>query len=240
MTDRFFCDVEAKRVLKTLQKLSRHDISGWALAGGLALEIHNLRAGQHSPTRSLNDIDFVAAAFDCVPETLAGDFLFRHVHPLDPPGKTILQLIDAETALRIDLFRAYGRIMGRTLSLEFPFGPIQLISAEDVRARTARLLLDLGAGVPVAAKHANDYLRLAKLTQTSDLEVAWQDHRKPSHPVMFRAADSLVRDLIETQSSLLVTPEYSNNATQICTRCVPTHTFPLADTHLVISLLGYC
>ena len=240
LRDRFFRDAEAKRVLKTLQKLSQHDISAWALAGGLAVEIHCLRTDQDSSTRPLSDIDFVAAAFDCAPETLGEDFLFRHVHPLDPPGKTILQLVDEETALRIDLFRAYGRIMDRTLSLEFPFGPIQLISAEDVLARTARLLLDLGAGVSVASKHADDYLRLAKLTQTSDLEVAWQDHRKPSHPLTFRKADSLVRDLIETHSNLLVTPEYSNDATQICTRCVPTNKFPLADPHLIISLLGYC
>jgi hypothetical protein len=109
-------------LLKTLQKLSQHDISGWALAGGSAVEIHCLRSGLPSSTRPLNDIDFVAAAFGSAPETLAQDFLFRHVHPLDPPGKTLLQLVDADTALRIDLFRAYGAIMRRTLSLQFPFG----------------------------------------------------------------------------------------------------------------------
>lgn len=188
----------------------------------------------------MNDIDFVAAAFDCAPETLADDFLFRHVHPLDPPGKTILQVVDAETALRIDLFRAYGAIMTRTLSLEFPFGQIQLISAEDVLARTARLLLDLRGGFPVAAKHGNDYLRLEKLIQTSDLEAAWHDHRKPTHPVTFREANALVRGLLATQQNLLITPDYSKDAEQICSRCVPKPAFPLADPQLVLSLLGYC
>ena len=240
MTDRFLGEAEAKRVLKTVQKLSQHDISGWALSGGLAVEIHCLRTGLSSSTRPLNDIDFVAAAFDYAPETLARDFLFRHVHPLDPPGKTILQLVDAETALRIDLFRAYGAIMRRTLSLESPFGLIQVISAEDVMARAARLLLDISGGVPVAPKHANDYLRLAKLTKASDLEVAWEDHRKPYHPEMFRQADSLVRDLIETHRNLLIIPEYSSDATQICSRCVPSSAFPLADPHRILSLLGYC
>jgi hypothetical protein len=240
MTDGFLSGAEAERALKTAQKLSQHDISGWALAGGLAVEIHCLGGGLSSCIRPLNDIDFVAAAFDCSPETLAGDFLFRHVHPLDPPGKTLLQLVDPETALRIDLFRAYGAIMRRTLSLASPFGSIQLISVEDVLARAARLLLDLSGGIPVAAKHANDYLRLARLLQTSDLEVAWQDHRKPCHPVMFREADMLVRELIETHSNFLITPEYSKDATQICSRCVPTSAFPLADPHRVLSLLGYC
>jgi hypothetical protein len=188
----------------------------------------------------LNDIDFVAAAFDCAPETLARDFLFRHVHPLDAPGKTILQLIDVETTLRIDLFRAYAAIMARTRPLRLPFGPVQLISGEDVLVRAARLLLDLRSGIPVAAKHASDYLRLAQLMQTSDLEVAWQDHRKPDHPVMFRDANMLVRGLLASHRNLLITPDYSKDATQICSRCVPTTAFPLADPHLVLSLLGYC
>jgi hypothetical protein len=240
MTDRFLCAAEAKRALKTFQRLSQHDTSGWALAGGLAVEIHCLRGSLPASTRPLNDVDFVALAFDCIPETLAGDFLFRHVHPLDPPGKIILQLVDAETALRIDLFRAYGAIMTRTLSMEFPSGPIQLISGEDVLARAARLLLDLLGGVKVPSKHANDYLRLEKLMQPSDVEAAWQDHRKPDHPVTFREANTLVRGLIATHGDLLITPDYSKDANQICSRCVATAGFPLVDPHLVLSLLGYC
>jgi hypothetical protein len=239
MTNQFLSAADAKRALKTVQKLSRHDISGWALAGGLAVEIHCLRGGLPSSTRPLNDIDFVAAGFDCAPETLARDFLFRHVHPLDPPGKTILQLVDVETALRIDLFRAYGAIMTRARPLRPPFGPVQLLSGEDVLARAARLLLELRGGVPVAAKHANDYLRLEKMMQTSDLEVAWQDHRRPGHPVMFRETNILVRGLIASHQHLLVTPDYSKDATQICSRCVPTTAFPLADSQLVLSVLGY-
>jgi hypothetical protein len=240
MTDRFLCAGEAKRAWKTLQKLSHHDISGWGLAGGLAVEIHWERGSLPASTRPLNDLDFVTPTFDCIPEGLAGDFLCRHVHPLDPPGKSILQLVDAETALRIDLFRGYGAIMTRTLSLKFPFGSIQLISREDVLARAVRLLLDLRGGVPVPAKHAVDYLRLDKIMQPSDVEVAWKDHRKPDHPETFQEANTLVRGLIATHRNLLTTPYYSKDVTQICSRCVPTAAFPLADPNLVLSLLGYC
>src|SRR5262249_32466889 len=137
----------------------------WALAGGFAVEIHCMRGGLPATNRLLHDIDFVAPGFHCIPQTLARDFLFRHVHPLDPPGRTILQLVDAATAVRIDLFRAYGAIMTRTLCLDFLFGSIQFISVEDVLGRTARLLLGLVAGVQVPAKHANDFLRLANLMQ---------------------------------------------------------------------------
>jgi len=49
--------------------------------------------------RALNDIDFIAESFDHIPASLASDFLFRHIHPFDPPGRTMLQFIDAESAL---------------------------------------------------------------------------------------------------------------------------------------------
>jgi hypothetical protein len=240
MIDRFLNSADAKRALHTLEKLSHHDTTGWALAGGFAVEIHCLRGGHAPSTRPLNDIDFVASAFNCIPKTLAEDFLFRHVHPFDPPGKTILQLVDAETALRIDLFRAYGETMRRTVSLNLPSGPIQLISQDDIQARAARLLLDLRGGLPVPANHANDYLRLERLVQPFGVEAAWPDHRKPDHPTKFREAGTLVQRLMATHRDLLITVDYSKDATQVCPRCVGTDAFPLADSHLVLSLLGYC
>jgi hypothetical protein len=240
MTDGFLCAADRKRVLNTLQKLSRHYLSGWALAGGLAVEIHCLRGGLPHSTRPLNDIDFVAAALDCAPETLSRDFLVRHVHPLDPPGKMMLQLVAPNARLRIDLFRAYGAILSRTLSLNSRFGPIELISAEDALARATRLVLDLRLGVPVAKKHADDCLRLVKITPTSAAEAAWQDHRAPDHPTTFHEAHAVIQSLIATHARLLITPEYSRDATQICSRCISMPEFPLADPHLILSLLGHC
>lgn len=238
--DQFLSLSEVQRALITLRKLSQHEISAWALAGGFAVEIHCVRGALPAAERPLNDFDFVTPAFGCIPETLARDFLMRHVHPFDPPGKTILQLVDAESAVRVDVFRAYGAIMSRTLPLQFLFRSIQLISREDVLARTARLLLDLRAGIPVPAKHAHDFLRLVNLIEPSQAEVAWQDHRRPDHPVTFREADTMVRDLITTRRHFLISPKYSKNATQSCSRCAATAAFPLADPHLILSLLGYC
>ncbi|HEX8817853.1 MAG TPA: hypothetical protein VF753_20355 [Terriglobales bacterium] len=240
LKNRLICGAETKRLWRVVQKLLRHDISGWALTGGIAVEIHCLPDGIPALERPLNDVDFVAASFNCAPETLTEEFWFLHVHPHEPPGKTILQLVDAENELRIDLFRAYGAMMTRATFLEFSFGTIQLISKEDVLARTARVLLDLRQGIPVAAKHANDYFRLRKHLQNTDLEAAWQDHRKPWHPVMFREADELVEGLIGTHHTLLITPQYSRNVTEACCRCAPTPAFPLADRHTVLSLLGHC
>jgi hypothetical protein len=78
---------------RVIRKLAGHDIRHWALTGGIAFEIHALRLGLQPSRRTLNDLDFVAESFGCIPESLPRDFLFRHVHPLDPPGKTMLQFI---------------------------------------------------------------------------------------------------------------------------------------------------
>jgi len=231
---------DSERAFNTLRKLALHDVSRWVIAGGLAVQFHCLRSRHSHPIRHLNDIDFVAPAFDCIPETLARDFLFRHVHPFDPPCKTMMQLVDADTSLRIDLFRADGGIMSRAISVDVPSGPLRLVSVEDVVAHAARLLLDLDASIPVPAKHAGDYLRLAELVKSSNMETAWQDHRKPIHPVTFWETSGILKRLIATRRNLLIGPEYSKDTAEICPRCVRTPPFPLADPHVVLSLLGYC
>lgn len=231
---------DSERAFKTLQKLALQNDSRWALVGGLAVEFHCLRGGHAPMTRQLNDIDFVVSSFEDIPESLGEEFLFRHVHPLDPPGKTLMQLIDANTSLRVDLFRVYGAIMSRTIPAVLPSGPVQVISVEDATARAVRLLLDLAAGVPVSAKHASDYQRLVRLVTLSGVQNAWQDHRKPSHPTTFREANTLVERLIETRRDLLISEEHSRNVAEICPRCVRTSPFPLADANVVLSLLGYC
>lgn len=240
MIQRFLCATDAERAQCTLRKLAGHDVSRWALVGGFAVEIYWLRSGSPPSIRPMNDLDFIAPTFDCIPETLAKDFLFRHVHPSDPPGKTMLQLVDADTAMRIDVFRAYGDIMSRTRPVELPSGLIQLISLEDAVARAARLALDLAEGMPVASKYVHDYLRLAEIVRSSEVETAWSDHRKPMHPMTFRETSALLKDLIPAHGDILFTPQYSKDTTECCPRCVPTGPFQLADPNLVLSLLGYC
>src|SRR6267142_992282 len=170
---RFLSIGDSTRAFSALRKLALHEVSRWVLVGGLAVEFHCLRVGHSHVIRHLNDIDFVAPAFECIPETLARDFLFRHVHPLEPPGKTMMQLVDADTSLRVDVFRSDGGIMSRAISVDGLSGPLRVISVEDVVAYEAKLLLDLDAIVPVPAKHADDYLRLAELVKSSNMETAW-------------------------------------------------------------------
>jgi hypothetical protein len=83
----------------------------------------------------VNDIDFVASTFQCISEKLARDFLFRDVHPFDPPGRIMMQLVDADTSLRVDVFQADEGIMSRAISVEVPSGPLRVISVADVEAK---------------------------------------------------------------------------------------------------------
>ena len=241
MIEHFLKEADAERAVKTARKLGAHDLSGWAIVGGWAVEIHCILNRQQPSFRQLADIDFVVPAFDDIPRSLGGSFLFRHVHPSDPPAKMLLQFVDPETALRIDVFRVYGRIMSRTLTVELPTGQMRLAAREDVIARSARLLLDLAFDIPVPEKHARDYIRIAEgVPLPANLQVAWEDHRKPEHPRGFREADQLVRKLISTRDRLLIMPRFSTDTRAVCQRCVPNTAFPLADPAVVLSVLGYC
>jgi hypothetical protein len=137
------------KAAQTFSKLAQHDLAGWALTGGIATEIHILQRGRKPLLRNLNDIDFIAGSFDGIPKTLAKDFLFRHVHPTDPPGKMMMQLIDPASRLRVDIFRAFGETISRASSLTGLLAvSFRVISIEDLLARAARLALDVVRCVP--------------------------------------------------------------------------------------------
>jgi hypothetical protein len=73
---RFLSIGDSTRSFNTLRNLALHDVSRWVLVGVLAVEFHCLRVENSHAIRHLNDIDFVATAFECIPETLARDFCF--------------------------------------------------------------------------------------------------------------------------------------------------------------------
>ena len=164
MEFRRFLDTEdAGRAARTLRKLAACDISRWALTGGLAVEIHILQHGRESGGRPLRDMDFVAGSFEDIPTALGSEVLFRHVHPYDEPAKTMLQCVDEETALRVDLLRAYGQEMERVVRFELDGMGLKMISIEDVEAAHARLSWGLVEGKKVPPQHARDFLRLLPL-----------------------------------------------------------------------------
>lgn len=236
----FLSNSDAVRAHRTFALLRAHRVQPLVLAGGLAIELHWLRLGLPAQLRPLNDIDFLVNSFDEIPRTLGANLLFRHVHPSDPPARTLLQCVVPETAVRVDIFRAYGNTVHRAIPIALYGITMRMIALEDLIARNARLCMDLRAGEQVPEKHARDFLRLLPLADREAVEPVWQENRKPNHPVSFTDAANLLQDLIGTRRDLQIVPAYSQDVSAICPRCQPTQAFPLADATSVLSLLGYC
>lgn len=236
----FLSPVDTDRAARTLALLRRHRIEPFVLTGGLATELHRIRLGRTPQTRPLNDIDFLVNAFQEIPTTLSADLLFRHVHPHDPPGKTLLQGVAPETGVRVDIFRACGHTLTRAIPIDLCGASMQIVSIEDLISRTARLCMDLAAGKELPLKHAQDFLRLLPLVRCDQVVAVWQEHRKPNHPQSFAAVADLLQNLIGTRTDLQTVPRYSQDIHVPCSRCESTDHFPLAQAADVLSLLGYC
>ncbi|MBZ5607976.1 MAG: hypothetical protein LAP38_06960 [Acidobacteriia bacterium] len=198
------------------------------MTGSLAMELQLVAPR----SRRLNDIDIVVSSFDSLPSSLAGAFLFRHIHPGAIEGKTLMQLIDAELAIRIDVFRECGATLQRSKAA--------LVSLQDLAARAARVVLDLEAGLPVPRKHADDFLRLEPTVNSDLAEIAWRDHRKNRSPATFREAARRIHELIQSRHQLLITPEYSQDVNAVCEQCDDTVSFRRAPAATIRAILGYC
>ena len=218
----FLSSVNADRATRTLGLLRRNSIAPFVLAGGLAVELHRMHLGLPAEERPLNDMDFLVDSFDEIPSTLSANLNFRHVHPHDPPARTLLQCVDPATAVRVDIFRASLGTTASAISINLCGATMRMISNEDVLARTARLCMDLAVNAQLPAKHARDFLRLLSLADSGDVEPAWQEHRKPDHPGLFASSASLLRDLIATRKDLQIEPAYSKDVLARCSRCVST------------------
>jgi hypothetical protein len=238
--DLFLSSVDAKRVCRVLEKLALRDLHGFALTGSLALETQWIGLGHPPHTRELNDLDIVVDSLASIPDDLARDFLVRHIHPKAPQGKMLIQLVDPEEALRIDVFRAYGATMMRSQPVCFGTSLIQVVSLEDLAARAASLVMDLGRSVPVARKHARDFQILAQVINVNCIEAAWQDHRKSTDPGTFKEALTQIGDLVKSHGDLLVVPDYSHDGDAACPKCEETPSFRLASPEAIMSILGYC
>jgi hypothetical protein len=236
----FLSQTEAERARRTLATLSHFDFSRLVLTGGFAVELHHLLRGLVTQARPLNDIDFLASSFDEIPTGLSAELLFRHVHPYEPPGRTLLQGVDPETGVRVDFFHACDKTMNRAIPIEMDGADLRMISIEDLTARMARLCMDLADNSTIPIKHAHDFLRLLPLADLGTVESVWQEHRKSKHPTSFKEAADILSGLIAARPDLQMIPEYSHNANETCPRCEGTSRFPLADAKDILSLLGYC
>lgn len=220
---------------EVLEILSRHGFEG-ALTGGLAIDLQLRLHGHTVEPRARNDVDFVVEGFDSIPTSLVRDFLFHHVHPHAPEGKTLLQLIDRDRALRIDLFRQFGTTL---LRAEWVDGfPMRVVSMEDLAARLTSLVVGhLRKGETIDAKYVRSFRQLAELVDSSKIGAAWHDHRQ-QEAATFEEARQLAYCLLELRPELVITERYSSEVT-VCPRCENYGPFRSAPPQTIVGILGY-
>lgn len=240
MFEHFLADADVRRIGACFAMLRRCEVTQWALAGSVAVDLRLIEQGNQVRLRALNDLDFVTSSFRAVPNTLGTAFLVRHLHPFDPPNKVIAQFVSSELALRVDVFRTHPEVLSRARSMQTEFGPILTLSFGDLIAHAARLALPLSHRQPVFSKHASDFLRLAKLPNLEDAEQAWPEHRRVGDPESFQEAFTLLQRVVPESADLLMSPTYSQNVSGVCSRCAAVDGLELANPETILSILGYC
>ena len=228
---------DARRASHVVQRLLADGFRG-ALTGSLAIEARLRVHRRPIDRRALNDLDFVVDSFNAVPASLADRFLIHHIHPHAPEGKTLLQLVDKESALRVDLFRAFGTTLTRANVLDEQTGRLLVLAVEDLVARsTAHVCGRLRQGRQIDVKYARAFTRLGGLGKSPQLADAWRDHRQEV-PGTLEEATQQANDLLVRCPDLVVCETYSAVVTA-CDRCRDCGPFRRATPDLIVSILGY-
>jgi hypothetical protein len=229
---------DAKRASDVVEKLLANDFRGCALTGGLAIEARLRAHGRPFHRRALNDVDLVVEGFDAIPTALADRFVLNHIHPHAFEGKTLLQVIDREGALRVDLFRAFGTTLSRARVLDEQTGPLPVLAVEDLVARTtAYVCRRFRNGLEIDSKHVRAFTRLTDLGRPKQLAEAWQDHRQDV-PGTLEEATQEAHQLLGRHPELVVSEEYSTVVTA-CDQCQDYLPFRLAPPETIVDILGY-
>jgi hypothetical protein len=237
MFDAVLNDEDACRATAVLDQLRALRFP-WALTGSLAIEAHLLARGQTRSRRPLNDVDLVVDSFAVIPHSVAHRFLLHHVHPFAAEGKILMQLVDAERAVRIDVFRAFGRTLSRSGQLSTETGSLNVVPLEDLIARTtAHVYGRIRASRTIAAKYASTFLELAGFGAGPTLAEAWRDHRGDI-PGSFAEASRETRRLLALHPELMIVEEYSAAITP-CDRCQNHAPFCCAPPRRIVEVLGY-
>ncbi|HEY2747309.1 MAG TPA: hypothetical protein VGL86_21955 [Polyangia bacterium] len=143
------------RLEACLARLRPHvDADALALTGGVAMTLHV--AGSRA---WLADVDFVARRMDAVRSSVTRDFLVSHYHVAQPGvKKSIVQLVDPETRLRVDVFPDLANAVARADWCELAAQPWRIVTAADLLAHKLALFAR-----PVDGKHWRDACALAEI-----------------------------------------------------------------------------
>ena len=237
MIESILAPADAGRLAATLAKLRSAGLTGAAVTGGIAIASKLARTAAHPGLRRLNDLDLVVADAGAIPASLATAFLLSHVHLDALPGRMLVQVIDPNTALRVDIFREFVGQLTRSTPVLFRGHDAIVVASGDLVARLTALLLDLEYGEPVQAKHARDLSVLMEHADAMAARAAWPNHRRARHPASFDEAHCKVAELIRSRADLLVEPCYS--AALPCPKCRDFGVLRVAPPEAIVNVLGY-
>jgi hypothetical protein len=227
---------DARRAARGVQTMIEHGLRP-ALAGSLARALQLRALGHVRSPRRLNDVDVIVENFAALPASLAGSFLLNHVHPAAAEGQVLLQLIDESLALRIDVFRAFGRSLSRAVDVRSTV-PLPVLAIEDLRARaTAIVYGHLQGRRPLDPKHVSAMQELAGLGERDALNAAWEEHRQGLSG-SFDEAHRKARRFVEERPELLVPDQYSA-AIEPCDGCRVVGQLRPSAPERIVAVLGY-
>ena len=228
---------DARRATDVVAAIAAHGLR-CALTGGLAIDLQLRAHGQPAARRRLNDIDIVVESFASIPGSLSRTFLQHHVHPDATDGGTLLQLIDEERRIRVDVFAAFGRSLDRAHTLNSETGELEVLSIEDLVARTTALVCGrLRRRQAIDVKHVTALRRLSGLGEPAKLAAAWVDHRQQVPGTLDEASLESAR-LLASHPELVVVEQYSSDIVP-CERCRQHGLFRPASAARIVEILGY-
>jgi hypothetical protein len=229
---------DARRASDVVAKLLTNGVRACALTGSLAIAAQLHAHGYPFRRGALNDVDLVVDHFGAIPAALADRFLMNHIHPHASEGKTLLQLVDREHAIRVDVFRSFGAALSRAGVLDQQTAPLPVLALEDLVARaTAYVCGRLRRGLEIDAKHVRTFTRLSDLGRPRGLAEAWQDHRQDV-PGTLEEATKEAHQLLDRHPELVVSETYSTVVTT-CEQCQDYGPFRLAPPEMIVDILGY-
>lgn len=227
------------QIARGLRRFMAHHPRHFAVTGSIAREVHLGLLGVDPAERTVGNVDLVVEGACSLPGSLATEFLCPHVHPAAPAGGVLIQLVHPQDAVRFDVFKAADRALARSSTIPFGAFSVPVLSLEDLYAKSVALLMKLGRGGTVAAKHANDFHRLRSHADAMLVEQAWRSYREPADPELFADAEMLAEVLVKSKRRQMVELRYSTDVSAKCDRCREWGPFRPASPQQVFDILGY-
>jgi len=231
-----------ERLAETLRRTCDGAIAPVLIVGSIALRYHLNRHGCAPLHRPLHDLDLAVSDVESLPPVEGEALLVSHYHPdsaTSGTGRLLLQLVDPETALRIDIFHALPGAFHRASPLGHCSPHIFVACIEDVLVRS---ILVLGAQIEsgsVEFKHVETIQRLSDIVKMEKADQLWATIDQGVWPGSIREAIEHAGSVLQDHPSLYGVLQYGRLDDPPCDQCLWTDRYPLAEKHRIFEILGY-